>query len=283
MKTNANSWRLIVTPAGPGKWNMAVDEAILNAARQGYSPPTIRFYAWYPACVSLGHAQPVADIDMGKIKDHSWDIVRRPTGGRAILHKDELTYSISGPESEASFQGDILTSYRRISDAILQALAILGISVAAQPVMKNVRQAGTTADSRSENPVCFEVPSHYEIKASGKKLVGSAQARRKGGVLQHGTIPLRGDLGRFADVLNYVSEDQRKDAAERIRKRATTIEQETGSNVGFYRLAQSLRDAFESEFSINLVDGGLSDFEIEEIERLLDEKYGNRMWNYRIE
>ncbi|MEJ2486788.1 MAG: lipoate--protein ligase family protein, partial [Anaerolineales bacterium] len=184
-----NLWRLLLTPEAPGAWNMAVDEAILEAATHREVLPTLRLYAWNPPCLSLGYAQPISDVDESRLEKFGWDLVRRPTGGRAILHTDELTYSVCGPEDEPVLAGDILSSYKRLSSAILAAIEQIGISVQALPQEKN-------ANSKSPEPVCFEVPSNYEITADGKKLVGSAQARRQGGVLQHGTLPLYGDLTR---------------------------------------------------------------------------------------
>ena len=91
---------------------MAIDEAILEAAGHGEVPPTLRLYSWQPACLSLGYAQPFADADQAALERFGWQIVRRPTGGRAILHTDELTYSVSGPQSEPRLAGSVLESYR---------------------------------------------------------------------------------------------------------------------------------------------------------------------------
>ena len=93
-------WRLIIDSPAHGAWNMAVDEAILEQTGRGESPPTLRLYDWQPACLSLGYAQPFADVDVDRLKERGWELVRRPTGGRAILHVDELTYSVSAPASD---------------------------------------------------------------------------------------------------------------------------------------------------------------------------------------
>src|SRR5512133_1650859 len=103
--TTAATWRLIRTPAASGPWNMAVDEAILEFAARGEVLPTLRLYAWEPACLSLGYAQPASDVDLEALRSHGWEMVRRPTGGRAILHTDELTYSVSGPQNEPRLTG----------------------------------------------------------------------------------------------------------------------------------------------------------------------------------
>jgi lipoate-protein ligase A len=109
------NWRLLITPAARGAWNMAVDESILEHIGRGASLPTLRLYAWTPACLSLGHAQPIADVDMQRLQQHGWEVVRRATGGRAILHTDELTYSVIAPSdaSKEEYSKVITDSLRR--------------------------------------------------------------------------------------------------------------------------------------------------------------------------
>src|SRR3989337_4154135 len=103
-------WRLVITPPARGAWNMALDESILEQIGRGASLPTLRLYAWDPACLSLGHAQPFADVDMTRLKERGWEVVRRATGGRAILHTDELTYSVIAPNDEPRVRSEEHTS-----------------------------------------------------------------------------------------------------------------------------------------------------------------------------
>src|SRR5512138_3756407 len=208
-------WRLLIMPARRGAWNMAVDEAILEAIGRGDFPATLRLYAWEPACLSLGHAQPFSDVDCARLQAHGWDVVRRLTGGRAILHTDELTYSVTGSTEEPVLAGGVLESYNRLAQALLLAVKDLGLPVE----MKE----GKANDSAVPNPVCFEVPSTYEITVGGKKLIGSAQARKKEGVLQHGSLPLTGDLTRICQALTFEQEARRTEAANRLLARATTV------------------------------------------------------------
>ncbi|HEY3477012.1 MAG TPA: hypothetical protein VGK56_20505, partial [Anaerolineales bacterium] len=118
-------------PAARGAWNMAVDEAILEQTRAGEGAfvPTLRLYAWDPACLSLGHAQPFADVARDRLEQRGWEVVRRPTGGRAILHVDELTYSVIGSAEEPVLAGGVLESYNRIAQALLAAVRNLGLPV----------------------------------------------------------------------------------------------------------------------------------------------------------
>jgi len=180
---------------------MAVDEAILETMGQISSQPTLRLFAWMPPCLSLGYAQPVSDVDRAALDHFGWDLVRRPTGGRAILHTDELTYSVIAPLQEPRVKGSVLESYSRLAQALLLALQSLDLPALA------VETDGPS--TRQTNPICFEVPSNYEITVNGQKLIGSAQARRREGVLQHGTLPLFGDLTRITRVLKFSEENLR--------------------------------------------------------------------------
>src|SRR5271169_6015035 len=113
-----NTWRLLITPPARGARNMAVDESILEHIGRGASLPTLRLYSWQPPCLSLGHAQPFADVDVPRLNARGWEVVRRPTGGRAILHTDELTYSVIAPTNERRVAGSLLESYNRLARAL---------------------------------------------------------------------------------------------------------------------------------------------------------------------
>ena len=211
-----NIWRLLITPTARGAWNMAVDESILEHIGRGEAAPTLRLYEWQPACLSLGYAQPIADVDVHRLKDNGWDLVRRITGGRAILHTDELTYSVVASANEPSVEGSILESYNRLAKALLIAVQSLEIPVKVQE--------GKNQEKQTPNPICFEVPSTYEITVNGKKLIGSAQARKKEVVLQHGSLPLTGDLARICQALVFENDSARGNASKRLLERATTVE-----------------------------------------------------------
>jgi len=254
---------------------MAVDEAILESTSRGDSLPTLRLYAWTPPCLSLGHAQPYADVDLSRLRAHGWDLVRRVTGGRAILHTDELTYSIAGPADNPILAGSVLESYNRIAQALLRAVRDLSLPV-------EMKEGKADADG-NPNPVCFEVPSTYEITAAGgKKLIGSAQARRKDGVLQHGSLPLTGDLTRITDALVFSDEAARREAAQRLLARAATVESVLGRAVAWDEAAHSMVRAFEALLGIRFERGELSQKEISRAEELVREKYGHASWTERV-
>lgn len=263
-------WRLIYDSPAIGAWNMAVDEAILQAVSVGEQPPTLRVYAWDPFCLSLGYGQPVGDVDDVRLQAHGWHVVRRPTGGRAILHGDELTYSVSLPIDHELAQGDVIASYRRLSEALVAALMQLGLTPQSE------KQAKSNGSSRG--PVCFEVPSHYEITSQGRKLIGSAQVRRKAGILQHGTLPLYGDVGRICEALQFDDEAAREAGKVKVRERAITLSEALGSDVDWLTAADALVAGFSEAFGLTFEMGHLSKSELNCAEQLLQDVYTNTAW-----
>ena len=272
-------WRLLNTGAADGATNMAIDEAILRAVVAGLAPPTLRFYAWQPPCLSLGQAQPSSEVDGAACAARGYHVVRRPTGGRAILHTDELTYSVAGPQDEPRLAGGVLESYRVLAQALLYALHLLGIPAQAE---EKPGSATAPAGPANQNPVCFEVPSNYEITVGGKKLIGSAQARRQQGVLQHGSLPLYGDLTRIVQALAFPDAAARDRAAGRLLERATTAERILGRPLVWDRAALAFADAFAERLNIQLQPAELSPQELERATALMWEKYANPAWTARM-
>jgi lipoate-protein ligase A len=253
---------------------MAVDETLLTSVASGDSVPVLRLYSWSPPCLSLGYGQRASDADLERIDALGWQIVRRPTGGRAILHADELTYSVSLPADHALVEGDVVQSYRRISEALLVALKLLG----AHPQAERATHVG------ANGPVCFETPSHYEITVEGRKLIGSAQVRRKdhnGGVLQHGTLPLYGDIARICDALAYTDEEEREEAKTQVRARALTLEDALRYAVTWEDAASAVVQGFVEIFDLTLEESALSETEIGRAERLTTEVYEHEAWMFK--
>lgn len=254
---------------------MAVDEAVLEGVIKGESQSTLRLYGWKPACLSLGYAQPFSEVDEEALTAAGWEIVRRPTGGRAILHVDELTYSVIAPESDPRVAGGVLASYLRLSEALLEALRLMGLSPEANEK--------TPEKPQSEfNPVCFEVPSNYEITVNGRKLIGSAQARRMGGILQHGALPLYGDLTRIITALKFKDGSARERAQVRLLAHATTIERELGKTLDWQAASEACQLAFQTTLNLDLAPGDLTASETARAIALVESKYGNTSWMQRI-
>ncbi|MDO8753965.1 MAG: biotin/lipoate A/B protein ligase family protein [Anaerolineales bacterium] len=277
-----NTWRLLYTLPSSGAWNMAVDESILEHIHRGESQPTLRLYAWNPPCLSLGHAQSFADVDMERVKARGWEVVRRMTGGRAILHTDELTYSVTGSAEEPILAGGVLESYNCIAQALLYAVRELGLPVELKEEVGHASPYRDFASVAYVNPVCFEVPSSYEITVDGKKLIGSAQARKKEGVLQHGSLPLTGDLTRICEALIFKDEASRKQAAQRLLARAATVESVLGVETAWETAAQAFVKGFEAQLGIHFQRGEMSRSESERAEELVKEKYAHPTWTERI-
>jgi lipoate-protein ligase A len=254
---------------------MAVDEALLESVSSHHQPPTLRLYDWQPYTLSLGQAQPAGDANLNALQTRGWDLVRRPTGGRAILHADELTYSVTAPIENSILRGNVVESYRRISNALVEALRLIGLCVDSKP--KKTEEAHLSKD-----PVCFQFPSDYEITYMDKKVVGSAQARKKGGILQHGSIPLHGDITRIIEVLNNPEEEEKKLARENLFDRASTIEESLGMCVSWSDMATAMRRGFEEKLGINFFPGNLSKDELNLAVKIHREKYNHRDWTFRI-
>lgn len=265
-------WRLLVDAPQDGATNMATDQAIMEAVGAGIVPPTLRFYAWNPPCLSLGYNQAFEEVDLARLQARGWDVVRRATGGKAILHTDELTYSVALPQDSELVADGILESYRRLSNALLAGLQSLGL---------HPESAAKTVSNTPDGPVCFEVPSNYEITVSGHKLIGSAQVRRHNAVLQHGSLPLFGDIARICDALVFADENARETAKMRVRQRAITVENALGEAISWDAAAEAMAYAFAHIFSIQLEPDELSDEEIERRDVVREEVYAGIGWTQR--
>ncbi len=269
----AEKWRLLITPPADGATNMAIDEAIMHALSEGKTVPTLRFYRWEPPCLSLGYNQHFADVDIVACEALGYTWVRRPTGGRAILHTDELTYSVITRQTDPRVAGGVVASYRRLSAGLLTGLQELGaVAVQAEGNMpKNPRQGAA----------CFDTPSHYEVTLNGKKLVGSAQVRRKKMVLQHGTLPLGGDITRIFDAL-AIPADEKAALSRDLLARATTLEREMGRTVSFAAAAEAMARGFSRALRLELAPAPLSDYEQTLAEHFRATRYTADEWNRRV-
>jgi lipoyl(octanoyl) transferase len=189
--TNSEHWRLIDTPAASGAWNMAVDEALMQSVREG-GTPVLRAYRWSPACLSLGRNQPArGEYREDRLARQNVQVVRRLTGGRAVLHDRELTYSVAVGERAL---GSPRTAYATINSALVAALRHLGVNARLQP------RSSSPALTPSLAP-CFRDPAEGEVVVQGRKLIGSAQYRDRGVILQHGSLLLYDDQHRIGDLL----------------------------------------------------------------------------------
>ncbi|MDP2945343.1 MAG: lipoate--protein ligase family protein [Atribacterota bacterium] len=267
-------WRLIKDSYHTGFMNMAIDEAIMIAHREGLVPPTIRFYQWSPPAVSLGYFQDLQkEIDVDVCQDMGIDIVRRPTGGKAVLHDKELTYSFIIRENHPLVNNSILETYKKISGGMIRGLSYIGVTAELVPLREKFEIHHSDFKS-----ICFSVPSQYEVQVEGKKIVGSAQVRKREIVLQHGSLLIELEKDKLFSVFNFPSAQIR----ERFKTRfnATSLEEILKRKINFSELSEILPRGFEKEFGVSLLEGKLTEQEEKISKELLENKYLTYEWNY---
>lgn len=270
-----HKWRLIIEENNNAYYNMAVDEAIMKVHSQGDTPPTLRFYGWQPAALSLGYFQQLKkEVDLEKCKKQGIDFVRRLTGGRAILHKQELTYSIVIREDYQLLADSIEKSYQQISAGLAAGLNQLGVEAELKEVERG-RKA-----PRGHSAACFDAPSWYEVVLNNKKLIGSAQRRKENTILQHGSLPLADSSAEIFELLNYSSENERK-KSRRIFKNKSTNLKKAGYEFKKQQLIDALAAGLAEKLAITLENGSLTEKEIKIAHRLAENKYKNQAWNFK--
>ncbi|MHB0886686.1 MAG: lipoate--protein ligase family protein [Bacillota bacterium] len=280
---SVTTWRLIRSEPADAARNMAVDEAIMTAHGRGLVPPTLRFYTWQPAAVSVGYFQSLErEIDVEACRRAGIGIVRRPTGGRAVLHDDELTYSITIAES--ILPGSILETYRYLSRGLLAGFGLIGLRAdLTNPPSRGGEPAaaGVAPAPHGSSAACFDAPSWYELTSGGKKIVGSAQTRKNGIILQHGAIILHLDLDKLIGTLRFPSDRVRDRVRETLVGKAGGIDEAAGRRIAPAELAEAMASGFTKELGLILVPGELTPEE----QRLADElertKYSQTSWNWR--
>jgi lipoate-protein ligase A len=281
----------------PGDYLMALDECLLDAVIAG-APPVVRFYTWRPATLSLGVNQPLGEIDREECEWRGFGLVRRLTGGRAVLHQHELTYSVIARENDPRVSGGVIESYRKISAALVSGLRALGLDVSLAEPSKAMFRAMAAArrspgddlqeslerieSGGSHGAVCFDAASAYEVTVGGRKLVGSAQARRGGAILQHGSILLDIDWDAWVSVFTYATPAGRERAYAKLPARMTSLRQELGRPIGVQEIQAALAESFERTMNIVLHPTPLSNEEQTGTDRLAGEKYGGEIWTAKM-
>lgn len=261
------AWRLLDTPPAAGAWNMALDEALAEGVRAG-GPSVLRFYRWRPACLSLGRHQPAAGrYDQGALRERGIDVVRRPTGGRAVLHHRELTYTVAVP---APLLGGPRGAYAAVSRALVAGLRRLGIDARLQPA------TGRRAPAPSLAP-CFAEPVEGEVMAGGRKLVGSAQRRLADVLLQHGSLPFEDDQREVRSLLLPGAADDERAAEE--DDRPATLAALLGRDPAWEEVTAALKDGWEEALGVRLEPDEPTDGERARAEAL-EERYAGAAWTW---
>ena len=249
-------WRLLKTENISAAKNMAIDRAVLVANSKGKSPPTVRFFTWKPSAISIGYFQSLEEeVDLDICKKLGVDYVRRITGGGAVFHDDELTYSIVISENHPKIPKNIMESYGRICGAIINGLDYLGIESNYKPI--------------------------NDIIANSKKISGNAQTRKFKTVLQHGTVLMDVDVEKMFSILKVPNEKIRDKLISDVKERVTSVKHVLGRDVSFSDAAEAMKTGFEEEFRVKLVDGKLTEEELKLAGNFEREFFGSDEWNHR--
>ncbi len=249
-------WRLLITENNSAYSNMAMDRAELVSISKGKAPPTVRFFTWKPRAISIGYFQSLKEeVDLDACKNLGVDYVRRITGGGAVFHDKELTYSIVIPESHNQIPKNIMESYGRICGAIVKGLKQLDIESSYVPI--------------------------NDIIADGKKISGNAQTRKAKTVLQHGTILMDVDVEEMFSLLIVPDEKIRDKLISDVKQRVTSVKYILGKDISFEDIADAMKIGFEEEFNIELNNGTFTDEEIELTNKFEKDFFSTEEWNHR--
>lgn len=255
-------WRFLLDEPHDGPTNMAIDEVLASGCAQGSSSPCLRLYRWTVPTVSLGYNQPIhGDVDLASCRQRGVPLVRRPTGGRALLHDQELTYSITLPIPPGS--RGVLQDYQWISNCLLIALRKLGVAAS---LSRGDRARGEGGG------LCFNSSSRYELTVNGRKLIGSAQRRFNGALLQHGSLLVEIDHSAWTALFPHARE---------LEARATTLQLVLGRSTSWGELVEAIRVGFEEGAGIHLDLGELTPREWEVARILVQKRYGTTDWTFR--
>ncbi len=251
-------WRWIENGAFNGATNMALDWVLLNQASIA-NQPAVRIYTWQPYCISIGYHQSAKIFDTSVCKKKQVDIVRRPTGGRAVFHAEEVTYSVMIPRTHALSNQSVTEIYHQISHALSLGLSELGLPVEFERQKPDLRKHYEKDISAS----CFSASALHEILIDRKKLVGSAQRRVENGLLQHGSI-LLGDAHLQLPEFYQVPEDKKTIMKEGLKAKTVTIQDYLQTNIGIDTISKELKKGFEKTFSVQFED---NDIQAEELKK----------------
>lgn len=249
------TWRLITYGEFEPAFNMAADEAILEAHLAGEVPPTLRLYGWDPAAISIGYSQKISDQEIRSIKSHGLDVVRRTTGGRAVLHLGDLTYSFVasstavGSTAAANLEDQLVSgagsllstsvvaAYKEICQGLIYALEQFGITLT----------LGSSKSDYRANYDCFRATTNADLQYEGKKMIGSAQLRRKTAVLQHGSILLNQEQNKISEVFGA---DSLAANAENTGDRHANLFEVLNRSVSMQELEQAMKIGFAKAFNV---------------------------------
>ena len=260
-------WRLLPSQPADGYSHMALDQALLESALQEDFPPTLRFLRWDPPALSIGRFQDIKDVDLEVCARERIDVVRRPTGGKCILHMDDFTYSLVLPP-RYDLPQNVVDAYTVICEGILAAVKRLGLQA--------VLQSRERGDYSKVKGACFAASTQADLEYKGRKICGSAQVRRSGALLQHGSILLLDRSELLYRLLRFDSEEERLESLRSYRSRCVPMS-EAAVDCNWVDMSESFIEGFSECFAAHIEKGALSPGE-EAAWHRLRKVYGSREW-----
>ncbi len=272
--TAVTTWRFLPYDAYTAAENMAIDQVIMDLMSKKKVPPTLRFYGWKVPTLSIGYFQKAKkEVNLPYIKENNLGFVRRMTGGRAVLHDDELTYSVIVPEDDPIMPKTVSESYRVISQGLLEGFKALGLDACLSNPLKTRKE--------NQSAACFDSPSDFELVIEGKKVAGSAQTRQRGVVLQHGSILLDLDEDLLFSLLLFPSKRVRERLKRQFSQKAVAINRILPKTVSLDEVIDAFQQGFQKGMGITLETGELTSEEKTRVQECLKERYETDEWNLR--
>ena len=261
------TFRFVNTGVRDAALNMAIDEAVLLHHLRGDAPPTLRVFRWETPSISLGRFQHVEREMLPEVcRERGVALVRRPTGGRAVYHRDEFTYSIVIGKRYGVPSG-IVAAYAYLARGLLAALARLGVRA----------ELSDERVSKHPSAACFASSTQADLTSGGFKLIGSAQVWKDDALLQQGSLPLDDRAAEFFSMLRYASEEAREEALALYREKTTPL-RTFAPEVTWDDVARAFREGFSEALEVEFAPGELSDSEWEMARQLVEEKYSKLEW-----
>lgn len=278
------SWRFLHTGQRAPAENMAIDEAIMLAISEGLAMPTIRFYGWQPATLSIGYFQKAHEIDIAAVQCEGTGFVRRLTGGRAVLHESELTYSVIVPEDYPGIPRQINEAYRVLSEGLMQGYIALGLDAEMMQFQSELEEGDSLQAARS-SAACFDSPSWYELVVDGRKVAGSAQIRKYKVLLQHGSILLEHDTDKLFRYLSFPNDEAARTMKKRFNEKCVTINDllrlRKQAPMTLHQIEPVFKRGLAQALAVDLQECGLSIWEMNKATELLRDRYSNDSWNFK--
>lgn len=267
------TWLFIDSGVNTPAYNMAMDEALLDWHSKGLIPPVLRFYGWNPPGLSVGYFQKTnGKIDVDRARERGYELVRRQTGGRAVLHDDELTYSVIVDEDHPNMPKTVTEAYRVISQGLLEGFRNLGLKAEFSIPEGKI--------GKTNSAVCFDESSWYELIIEDRKAAGSAQTRQKGVILQHGSVPMHIDDQALFDCFIYPNARVKERAMRGFHEKAAAMDEVLKRPITIDKVKEAFFEGFQKGLDVHFEPYTFTEEELKTIETIAKEKYLSDAWNF---